>query len=70
MFPHGVSNLKLSLHIHALMQNSDNDHCVVFNVIKNKMFPYRMAVIAIADVIAVPAEFVVICKSVEGGIHF
>lgn len=51
------------------MQNPADYDCVLRNVIKNEMFPYRIFTVAISDIIAANAKSVVVCKYMEGCIH-
>jgi len=58
--------LKLPLHIHALVQDSDDRHCTIFNAIEDQMLSNRMAEIPFPDVIAIPADTNILCDQVEG----
>lgn len=58
--------LKLPLHIHALVQDSDDRHCPIFNAVEDQMLTDGMAEIPFSDVIAIPADADILCDQVEG----
>lgn len=57
--------LKLPLHIHTLVQDSDDRHYPIFNAIEDQMLSNRMAEIPFSDVVAFPTDADIISDQVE-----